>query len=165
MTDALRLSSLPRETCVELALHDLNTFFADSQINVYEQLIEYFDVYWSNESVTGDCMYLPGQFTRFHHIAKRPEGKVFFAGEHFTWIAGALDSSLDIVRDVVDRPEVAALQRESPVPKPFSMEALPKEIAFRIPDNLNVEYVMMLQNERPSARPALWRSNTAVLTA
>ncbi|KAL8737229.1 MAG: hypothetical protein Q9181_001883 [Wetmoreana brouardii] len=162
MTDALRLSSLPRETRVELALHDLNKFFADSEINVYEQFIEYFDVCWSSESATG-------QFTRFHQIAKRPEGKIFFAGEHLskhhTWIAGALDSSLNTVRDVLDRPEVAALRRESPVPKPSSTEALPKEVAFRIPDNLNVEYVTMAQSERPSDRPALWRSNTAVLTA
>ncbi|KAI4192589.1 MAG: hypothetical protein LQ348_003107 [Seirophora lacunosa] len=76
MTDALRLSSLPRESRIELALHDLAKFFADSGINVYDEFIEYFDVCWSNESATGDCMYLPGQFTRFHQIARRPEGKM-----------------------------------------------------------------------------------------
>lgn len=53
MTDALRLSSLPRESRIELALHDLAKFFADSGINVYDEFIEYFDVCWSNESATG----------------------------------------------------------------------------------------------------------------
>ena len=53
MTDALRLSSLPQETRVKLALHDLARFFADNKVDVYEQYIESFDVSWSNESATG----------------------------------------------------------------------------------------------------------------
>ncbi|KAI4087318.1 MAG: hypothetical protein LQ344_006869 [Seirophora lacunosa] len=129
MTDALRLSSLPRESRIELALHDLAKFFADSGINVYDEFIEYFDVCWSNE-----------------------QANVFVS----TWIAGALDSSLTTVRDVLDRPDVIALKGEAPVSHSVSIEPLPESIAFRIPDNLNVEYVSMPRTDQSTVHSSMF---------
>ncbi|KAI9837664.1 MAG: hypothetical protein M1837_002924 [Sclerophora amabilis] len=122
MTDALRLSSIPREERISMALYDLNKFFkGDGEgVNVYEQFIEAFDVAWSQESCTGDAQFLPGQFSRFHQVSKLREGNIHFAGEHLsrhhTWITGAIDSALSTVRDMLGLKELPALGRESKYP-------------------------------------------------
>jgi hypothetical protein len=60
-------------------------------------------------------MFLPGPFSRFYEVAKRPERNIHFAGEHLsrhhTWISGALDSALTSVRQVTGE-DVPALGRE-----------------------------------------------------
>ncbi|KAL8788392.1 MAG: hypothetical protein Q9195_007310 [Heterodermia aff. obscurata] len=116
MTDASRWQSMPREERIELALHDLQVFFSDSGVDVYDQYVAAYDVPWSCENATGDAMFLPGQYTRFAEVAKRPEGNVYFAGEHLsrhhTWIAGAIESTLSTVAELLERKNLAALGEE-----------------------------------------------------
>ncbi|KAF3024401.1 hypothetical protein E8E14_014450 [Neopestalotiopsis sp. 37M] len=115
MSDALKWGSLSRQERVQICLHDLAKFYQDDKVDVHDQFLEAFDVLWSNEFCGGDAMFLPGQFTRFHEVAKRPERNVHFAGEHLskhhTWISGALDSTLTAVRQMIGA-DVPALGRE-----------------------------------------------------
>ncbi|KAI1066949.1 hypothetical protein LB507_011350, partial [Fusarium sp. FIESC RH6] len=90
MSDAAKWSER-----VKICLHDLSKYYAgDPEIDLYEQYIESFDVLWTNEWCGGDAMYLPGQFSRFHEVAKASEGQIFFAGEHLsrhhTWVSTTL---------------------------------------------------------------------------
>ncbi|MCJ1282850.1 hypothetical protein MMC26_002176 [Xylographa opegraphella] len=148
MTDAARWQAIPHDERIRLALHDLQRFFTDDGIDVYEQYIEAFDVAWSCESATGDAMFLPGQFSRFHDVARRPEGNVYFAGEHLsrhhTWIAGAVESAMATVGQMLGR-EMIALGEE------FATEAGRKDskrtqissrcLNYAIPQHNNLEYV------------------------
>ena len=128
MSDAAKWAGLSRSDRIKICLHDLSKYFADEpEIDVYEQFIEAFDVMWTAESCGGDAMFLPGQFSRFFEVAKKREGKIYFAGEHLskhhTWvsfrtpcfsstltstdkeqIAGAVDSSLQTTAELLDRP-------------------------------------------------------------
>ncbi|KAJ6071911.1 flavin-containing amine oxidase [Penicillium canescens] len=107
MTDATRWSTLPFEKRVELALHDLATFFGklNGGLDVFEEFIEAHDIYWGSHPSTGGCMYLPGQFTRFSEESSRPEGNISFAGEHLSrhhaWIVGAVDSAGTTVKELL----------------------------------------------------------------
>ncbi|KAL5356408.1 flavin-containing amine oxidoreductase-domain containing protein [Aspergillus floccosus] len=57
MTDAALWSAMPFEDRVQLALHDLGTFFAEDNetLDVAKEFIEAFDVTWSSHSSTGGC--------------------------------------------------------------------------------------------------------------
>lgn len=151
MTDASRWNSLAREERIRLALFDLNKFFGndENEVNVYEQYIEAFDVSWSCESAMGDAMFLPGQFSRFHDISKKAEGNIHFAGEHLsrhhTWIAGALDSALTTVGDVLGETDLRPLGREfisAAKERSLQKTDIPSRyFAYAIPHHLNVQYV------------------------
>ncbi|OJJ61036.1 hypothetical protein ASPSYDRAFT_87596 [Aspergillus sydowii CBS 593.65] len=116
MNDAYRIQSVQPEQRVRLALHDLQRFFKDTGVDIYAQYVGAFDVCWSREYVTGDAMFLPGQFSRFHRIAAQAEGNIHFAGEHLsrhhTWIAGALDSAFKTAREVSGDERLLALGEE-----------------------------------------------------
>ncbi|RBA15855.1 L-amino acid oxidase [Fusarium proliferatum] len=77
-----------------------------AEINVHELLIESSDTIWSEQTATGVTMFRPGQLTRHFAQASRPEGNIFFAGEHLsyhhTWIAGAIHSGIQAARDLLD---------------------------------------------------------------
>ncbi|SCO27026.1 probable L-amino-acid oxidase [Fusarium fujikuroi] len=77
-----------------------------AEINVHELLIESSDTIWSEQTATGATMFRPGQLTRHFAEASRPEGNIFFAGEHLsyhhTWIAGAIHSGIQAARDLLD---------------------------------------------------------------
>ncbi|RYP70484.1 hypothetical protein DL771_005421 [Monosporascus sp. 5C6A] len=96
---------MAREQRVKLVLEDLDAFFSKQGVNVYDQLIDAFDVHWPSEVGGGNTMYLPGQFSKFHEPLKQPEGNVFFAGEHIsrhhTWVAGAVESAHYAVEQVL----------------------------------------------------------------
>lgn len=89
-----------------------------SIIDVRELFIESADAAWSNETATGDAMFLPGHFRTHFKAACQPEGNVFFVGEHLsrhhTWIAGALESSLQAVRDILNLPTLPPLCGPNP---------------------------------------------------
>ena len=116
MTDAARWMSMPSEDRIDIALHDLQIFFSDADVDVRKEFISAFDVSWSSENATGDALFLPGQFSRFLHNASVAEGNVYFAGEHLskhhTWIAGAIDSALNTVTALLGRNDLAALGEE-----------------------------------------------------
>ncbi|KAF5661102.1 major facilitator superfamily transporter [Fusarium heterosporum] len=109
MSDAAKWSGLSQDERIKICLHDLSQYYADEpEIDVYEQYIEAFDVMWTSEWCGGDAMFLPGQFSRFHDVAKAPEGQIFFVGEHLsthhTWIAGAIDSAWRTTAELLGRP-------------------------------------------------------------
>jgi len=109
MSDASKWAGMSRSHRIKICLHDLSKFYTDEpEIDIYEQFIEAFDVMWTSEWAGGDAMFLPGQFSRFHGVARMPEGNIYFAGEHLskhhTWIAGAIDSSLYTVAELLGRP-------------------------------------------------------------
>ena len=149
MNDANRWLAMPRGDRISLALHDLQNFFSDSHVDVYEQFITAFDVPWGCEYATGDAMFLPGQFSRFYHTARLREGNIYFAGEHLskhhTWIAGAIDSALDCVSDLLDRKDMAALGEEFLRPtaqkRDRKTEIKPAFYSYAIPQHNNLQYV------------------------
>ncbi|OAA62218.1 Amine oxidase [Cordyceps fumosorosea ARSEF 2679] len=106
MTDAMKWAGLPPAERIKICLHDLSKFYADEpDVNVHDQYIEAHDILWMNELCGGDAMFLPGQFSRYHQVAKQPEGNIYFAGEHLsrhhTWIAGAVDSALSTTAEIL----------------------------------------------------------------
>ena len=76
-----------------------------TKIDVYDLLIGTTDAVWSTKSATGDATFLPGQFASRFEPARKPEGNIFFAGEHLsrhhTWIAGALESGHNAVCQMI----------------------------------------------------------------
>lgn len=149
MNDAYRMASISRDQRIRLVLHDLQRFYDNMHVDVYGQFVDAFDVCWSQESVTGDAMFLPGQFSRFYDISRRPEGNVYFAGEHLsqhhTWIAGAVDSALQTAAEVTGNKEMKALGDEytASVEKKFSLQlaCTGKRCIHSIPLHNNVQYV------------------------
>ena len=63
------------------------------------------DAVWSARNSTGDAKFLPGQFLSRFEAARRPEGNIYFAGEHLsrhhTWISGALESAWETVSSIM----------------------------------------------------------------
>ncbi|KAF5532972.1 amino acid oxidase [Fusarium napiforme] len=109
MSDAAKWSGLSQAERIKICLHDLSIYYADDpDIDVYEQYIEAFDIMWAEEWSGGDAMFLPGQFSRFHDVAKAREEHIFFAGEHLsrhhTWIAGAVESAWRTTAELLGYP-------------------------------------------------------------
>lgn len=108
MTDAARWSALPMKDRVDVALHELGLMHPRESCghDVKEEFLEAFDINWAAHPSTGSCMYLPGQFTRFHQIGAQPEGSIYFAGEHgskhHAWLTGALESAYTTVKQLLD---------------------------------------------------------------
>jgi hypothetical protein len=112
MTDADHWLPLTTEQRRDLALANLAEIYNGqidtkdgSVINVYDLIMETSDAVWSARNSTGDAKFLPGQFLTRFDAARRPEGNIFFAGEHLsrhhTWIAGALESAWETVSNIV----------------------------------------------------------------
>ncbi|KAI9741298.1 MAG: hypothetical protein M1834_003015 [Cirrosporium novae-zelandiae] len=120
MTDAanwLPLTPLERRS---LAIHCIAEMYQgqwddDKQINVYDLLIETSDAVWSASTATGDAMFLPGQFSLRFDVARKREGNIYFAGEHLsyhhTWISGAANSALFVVKDMLDNQSLVPLTK------------------------------------------------------
>jgi hypothetical protein len=106
MSDASVWASIPPDERVKRALRDLAKVYPE--VNIYAEFMDGDSVLWSNRTSTGDCMFLPGQFTDYHWVASRPEGSIYFAGEHLsrhhTWIAGALESAYSAIKEMIVRP-------------------------------------------------------------
>ncbi|KAJ6605323.1 hypothetical protein DFH09DRAFT_1422343 [Mycena vulgaris] len=110
MSDAsawLPLSELERR---DLALRCIAKLYEGQRldgkpIDVFDLVIGTADSTWSSMAATGDAMFLPGQFTTRFEPARRPEGSIYFAGEHLsrhhTWISGAAESALCTVRQIL----------------------------------------------------------------
>jgi monoamine oxidase len=112
MTDATTWLPLTPTERRSLALFCLARMYNDemdtrthTKIDVYDLLIGTTDAVWSTKSATGDAMFLPGQFAARFEPARKPEGNIFFAGEHLsrhhTWIAGALESGHNAVCQMI----------------------------------------------------------------
>lgn len=159
MQDALRWNNVGFDQRVEIALHDLNRFFAchSDPVDIRDQFLEAFDVRWSCDSAAGDAMFFPGQFSRYFEAAKRNEGNIYFAGEHLsrhhTWIAGAIDSTFGAVQSILDDPTLRMLGQEYvPPPKECGLVfkgknrptvKIERKIPWKycIPQHMNVQYI------------------------
>ncbi|KAF8597089.1 amine oxidase [Ceratobasidium sp. AG-I] len=118
MTDAQAWLPLSPSARRGLALDCLEVVYYDVD-NIRELLIETFDVTWSSESATGDAMFLPGQWASRFETARRPEGNIYFAGEHLsychTWISGALLSAVYAVEQIIESPERSTITSRSDI--------------------------------------------------
>ncbi|KAH9177715.1 flavin-containing amine oxidoreductase-domain containing protein [Lactarius sanguifluus] len=112
MTDATTWLPLTPTERRSLALYCLARMYngevdtkTKKEIDVYDLLIGSSDAVWSAKTSTGDAMFLPGQFKSRFEAGRKPEGNIFFAGEHLsrhhTWISGALESGHQAVRDMI----------------------------------------------------------------
>jgi len=115
MADANAWLPLTQEERRDLALANLAKIYNGkidtkdgSTINVYDLFMEASDAVWSERNSTGDAKFLPGQFQSRFEAARRPEGNIYFAGEHLsrhhTWIAGALESAWETVSNIINGP-------------------------------------------------------------
>jgi len=115
MTDADAWLPLTPEERRDLALTNLAEVYNGqvdtkdgSIINVYDLILETSDAAWSARNSTGDAKFLPGQFLSRFEAARRPEGNIYFAGEHLsrhhTWVAGAVESAWETVSAIVGGP-------------------------------------------------------------
>ncbi|ETW83664.1 hypothetical protein HETIRDRAFT_62302 [Heterobasidion irregulare TC 32-1] len=122
MTDASTWLSLTEIERRSLALRCLDEVYPD--VDVYGQLMETFDIAWAAQNATGDAMFLPGQFHLRFEDARRPEGNVYFAGEHLsrhhTWIAGALLSALHSVQELLGDSSGTTVEPFAPI-RPLSI--------------------------------------------
>ncbi|KXX80989.1 putative L-amino-acid oxidase YobN [Madurella mycetomatis] len=135
MTDAtnwLPLTPLERRDVVLYCLAEVYNGQVDRNgniINVYELFIESADHVWASSTATGDAMFLPGQFEEHFKVAREHEGPIYFAGEHLsfhhTWISGASQSALKVVRDMLHDPDLPLLQGRTPISRPPPDAALP----------------------------------------
>ena len=120
MTDANNWPPLTPFERRKLALDCIQELYANKKdggkpIDVQDLLIETSDAVWSASTATGDAMFLPGQFRAHFDVARKREGNIFFAGEHLsyhhTWISGAANSALDVVRDMLSKPNLPPLDK------------------------------------------------------
>ncbi|KAF7372864.1 Amine oxidase [Mycena sanguinolenta] len=113
MTDAttwLPLTPIERRSLALYCIAKLYDGLVDPEsgksIKVNDLLISSADAIWSSSTATGNAFLLPGQFKTRFEPARRPEGNVYFAGEHLsyhhTWISGALQSALYTVSLMLD---------------------------------------------------------------
>jgi hypothetical protein len=99
-------------------------------------------------------MFLPGQFSRFYEASRRAEGSVYFVGEHLsrhhTWIAGAVDSAIQTVGDMLGVSEIRSLGEEYSRPKKGGVNVQrpcgQKRCSYSIPLHNNVQYVEDLES-------------------
>ena len=112
--DALRWDAMDPEDRIEQALEDV--------AKVHPEISEEFEVgathAWYDDPHAGGAFALfePGQESRLQGDIVRPEGRVFFAGEHCSlwhaWIQGALESGIRAARDIHEAPAVLEPVRE-----------------------------------------------------
>lgn len=126
MSDATAWASVPFEERLHIALFDLQRAYP--LVKVKHEFLEASDILWSNRNPTGDCAFLPGQFSDFFDIAKRREGNIFFAGEHLsrhhTWITGALDSARRVVGKIF-KDAIREIFEDAARDKPAHLVGLP----------------------------------------
>ena len=97
--DADRLGVLSRDARAESVMRGIARFHPE----IEKQVTEHESIDWGQHRWSGGAFayLLPGQLEAMYLVAKRPEHRVFFAGEHCSaeqaWIQGALVSALQAV--------------------------------------------------------------------
>jgi monoamine oxidase len=100
--DAIRWAALPEEDRITLALKDV--------AKIHPQVLEEYEGgashAWHSDPWAGGAfaLFAPGQEAALHSDALRPEGRVYFAGEHCSlwhaWIQGALESGIRAAQQI-----------------------------------------------------------------
>jgi monoamine oxidase len=117
--DALQWGAMDEETRLEEALQDVE--------RIHPRVREEYEV-GASHAWYGDrwargafALFEPGQQSALHADIVRPEGRIYFAGEHCSlyhaWIQGALESGIRAAREIDDAPmpAVPAVSATSPV--------------------------------------------------
>jgi monoamine oxidase len=101
--DARRLGALSNEDRAETVIDNVSRFHPELR----EYVVDHASIDWEEYRWTAGAfvMLKPGELERFYPAAIRPEGRLFFAGEHCStdqgWIQGALIASLRAVLEIV----------------------------------------------------------------
>jgi monoamine oxidase len=96
-SDADQLGVLPTEARAELVMRGIARFHPE----IADHVTEHASMVWHQNRWSGGAFayLLPGQLETMYVGAKRPEARVYFAGEHCSaeqaWIQGALTSALE----------------------------------------------------------------------
>jgi monoamine oxidase len=117
--DALQWGAMDEETRLEEALDDV--------AQIHPRIREEFEV-GTSHAWYGDrwargafALFEPGQQSRLHDDIVRPEGRIYFAGEHCSlyhaWIQGALESGIRGARQILEAP--------APAPDPAKRSVAP----------------------------------------
>lgn len=107
--DALQWGAMDEETRLEEALDDI--------AQIHPRIREEYEV-GASQAWYGDrwargafALFAPEQQSLLHHAILRPEGRVYFAGEHCSlyhaWIQGALESGIRAARQIHELPATA----------------------------------------------------------
>ena len=106
--DARRLGAMPpsqREDTVIRMISDIHPELRERGM-VIQKTSWAWDTYrWSLGTF---AFYLPGQFQRMHEIVVRPEGLIYFAGEHCSHSHSWMEGALELARMAVDALEKRA---------------------------------------------------------
>jgi monoamine oxidase len=109
---ARRMAMLPREECRRVVLDAVGRIHPQlREPGMVEDLVSWsWDEHrWSQGAF---AWFLPGQFTALHADVLRPEGRIWFAGEHaslsHTWMEGALESAQRVAAEVLASAQRAA---------------------------------------------------------
>ena len=107
--DALQWGAMDEETRLEEALDDV--------ARIHPQIRSEYEVgtshaWYSDRWARGAfAMFAPEQQTDLQAAIVRPEGRIYFAGEHCSlyhaWIQGALESGIRAAREIHERPASA----------------------------------------------------------
>ncbi|KAJ7804420.1 hypothetical protein B0H14DRAFT_2884116 [Mycena olivaceomarginata] len=135
MTDATSWTPLTTVERRSLAIQNLEKVYSgclDAGETIASLLIETADAVWSDLNSTGDSFGLPGQFLDRFDQGRKAEGNIYFAGEHLsyhhTWISGAAESALYVVRDMLNDQTIQPLKEKTgfrlpkTMPLPFKFE-------------------------------------------
>jgi monoamine oxidase len=101
--DARRLGALSNDERAEVVIENVSRFHPELR----DYVVDHASVDWEQYRWTAGAfvMLKPGELERFYPAAIRPEGRLFFAGEHCStdqgWIQGALIASLRAVLQIV----------------------------------------------------------------
>lgn len=101
--DARRLGALSNDERAETVIENVSRFHPELR----DYVVDYASIDWEEYRWTAGAfvMLKPGELERFYPAAIRPEGRLFFAGEHCStdqgWIQGALIASLRAVLEIV----------------------------------------------------------------
>jgi monoamine oxidase len=101
--DARRLGALSNDERAEVVIENVSRFHPELR----EYVVDHASVDWEQYRWTAGAfvMLKPNELERFYPAAIRPEGRLYFAGEHCStdqgWIQGALIASLRAVLQIV----------------------------------------------------------------
>jgi monoamine oxidase len=104
--DALRLGALSDNERAEVVIQNVSRFHPELR----EYVVDHASVEWGTYRWTAGAfvMLKPGELERLYPDAIRPDGRLYFAGEHCStdqgWIQGALIASLRAVLQIVSTP-------------------------------------------------------------
>ncbi|HEY0783674.1 MAG TPA: NAD(P)/FAD-dependent oxidoreductase [Thermoanaerobaculia bacterium] len=101
--DARRLGAVSNDERARIVVENIRRFHPE----IDQYVVDHASIDWEEHHWTGGafCFLQPGELEAYYPAAIRPEGRVFFAGEHCStdqgWIQGALIASLRAVDEIV----------------------------------------------------------------